>query len=123
MQKNLLVIDNDIEMNEILEEVLKDESFNITFYEEIDDIKSVIEKHRPDLILLDFNLNGLNGGELCKIIKNDPEIAHLPVIIFSAFPKVIYSSKNYGYDCFIEKPFDIDEFIQTLHALSGGKDG
>lgn len=114
MEKRLLVIDNDIEMEDIFREVFANDGYQIFFYEDGDHVMELIEQHQPDLVVLDYNLDGKNGGELCKEIKTNQTTAHIPVIMFSAFPKFIYSPGNYGYDAFIEKPFDIDELVSTV---------
>lgn len=117
MEKRILVIDNDVEMEEIFKEMFSNTEYTVFYYEETDDVLELIDAHQPDIVVLDYNLNGLNGGELCKQIKADEKSAHIPVILFSAFPKFIYSPENYGYDAFIEKPFDIDELINKVDEL------
>jgi DNA-binding response OmpR family regulator len=123
MEKRLLVIDNDVEMEEIFKEMFSGTDYKVFYYEETDDIFDLLEKHEPDIVVLDYNLNGLNGGELCKQIKGHEQTRHIPVILFSAFPKFIYSPENYGYDAFIEKPFDIDELVSKVDEVVAQKHG
>lgn len=119
MEKRLLLVDNDIEMEEIFKEIFSEKGYEVIFYEEVDDILQLVDQHTPDIIVLDYNLNGVNGGELCRQIKNDENRNGVPVILFSAFPKIIYSPHNYGYNAFIEKPFDIDELVGTVdHVIA-----
>ena len=113
MEKKILLIDNDNEMEDLFKEIFIDEAYTIFFHEETDDVVELIKQHRPHVVILDYNLNGLNGGELCRQIKNNEEVKDIPVILCSGFPKAIYALENYGYDAFVEKPFDIDE-IQDL---------
>lgn len=119
MEKRLLVIDNDVDMEEIFNEMFSGTEYKVFYYEETDDILELMEAHQPHIVVLDYNLNGLNGGELCKQIKENEGTKHIPVILFSAFPKFIYSPGNYGYDAFIEKPFDIDEMVNTVNEMVG----
>jgi DNA-binding response OmpR family regulator len=117
MEKRILIIDNDVEMEEIFKEMFSGTEYTVFYYEETDDILELVSDHRPHIVVLDYNLNGLNGGELCKQIKADEQSSGIPVILFSAFPKFIYSPENYGYDAFIEKPFDIDELTNKVEEL------
>ena len=114
MEKRILVVDNDDEMGDLFKEIFNDGSYTIFFHEETDDVFELIKAHQPHVIVLDYNLNGTNGGELCRQIKQNTEVSDIPVILFSGFPKAIYASENYGYDAFVEKPFDIDEIKETV---------
>jgi CheY-like chemotaxis protein len=66
-----------------------------------DDIFALIEKFNPDLIILDYILNGINGGELCHQVKHNSKTSLIPVIIYSAYTKVIQSLGDYGCDAFV----------------------
>ncbi|RZL06185.1 MAG: response regulator [Pedobacter sp.] len=126
MKGSILVVDNDIDMEDLLSELFSSMPYTFNFYEETDDIFELVSKHEPQLILLDYNLNGVNGGELCQQLKSEPATKDIPVILFSAYPRMIYALKNYGYDAFIEKPFDIDEFSNIIDgfmssSISGNK--
>ena len=109
MEKRLLIIENDLEMEDIFKEIFSGAFDHVFFYEETDNIFKLIELHRPNLIILDYNLNGTNGGELCKRIKNNKAYNNIPVLMLSAFPKFIYRNESVGYDAFLEKPFDVEE--------------
>lgn len=117
MEKRLLVIDNDVEMEELFKEMFSGTDYQVFYYEETDDIFELIDEHDPHIVVVDYNLNGLNGGELCKQIKGNAQTKDIPVILFSAFPKFIYSPENYGYDAFIEKPFDIHELVAKVDEI------
>ncbi len=123
MEKRILIIENDLEMEEIFTEIFSSENDAVFFYEETDDILALIEKHHPNIVILDYNLNGLNGGELCKIIKNEERYRRLPVLLLSAFPKFIYNSEQVQSDGFVEKPFDVEELrmIVEEHIINGAK--
>jgi len=109
MEKRILIIENDEDMEDVFKEIFSGEWDRIFFYEETDDIFKLIEKHQPNIIILDYNLNGKNGGELCKSIKKHPKYSYIPVLMLSAFPKFIYQNEGIGYDAFVEKPFDVEE--------------
>lgn len=70
----------------------------------------------PDLVILDINLPKKNGHEVLKFIKEQDQLKHLPVIMFttsSSQEDVRSAYKNYA-NCYIVKPFDSADFINTV---------
>jgi two-component system response regulator VicR len=116
--KRVLVVDNDPAILDVMEEILGYEGFNVKTYSDTDNIFACINSFKPDVILIDYILDGINGGELCAQIKKSPETSHLPVVIISAYSRVLLSLGNYGCDDFISKPFELDDLINRITALS-----
>ena len=114
MQKRILVIDNDQDILEAVDAALTMENYSVETSPIVEDIFEMIHDKNPDLILIDYLLYGINGGELCHMIKTEPSTSHLPVIIFSGYPKVIQSLGTYECDAFISKPFELDAFMATI---------
>ena len=81
--------------------------------------KEGIEKARqnkPDIILLDIELPDMNGLEVIKVIKKDPEINPIPVVAFTGYNQH-EEQENFlaaGFAGFISKPFDIQTFPQMV---------
>lgn len=75
-----------------------------------------ISAPRPDLILLDLNLPKLNGHEVLAIIKADPQLKFLPVVVLttSASPQDIRQSYELQANCYITKPADLDQFMEVV---------
>lgn len=77
------------------------------------------DKKSPDLVLLDINLPKMNGHEVLKQIKSNPDIKHIPVIMLttsSAEVDVISSYKNFA-NCYITKPVDVNSFLEVVSAI------
>lgn len=74
---------------------------------------------RPDLMLLDLNLPGVDGREVLRTVKSDPELCSLPVIVMST--SVDHNDINGSYRAhangFVSKPPDFDELVTTLQAI------
>lgn len=121
MSKRLLIIDNDVEVLNVMQEALVYEGFEVRIQEEPHDIFKVIDEYQPDLIMIDYILNGINGGETCHEIKVNPITSHIPVVIVSAYSKVILSLGNYRSDAFLAKPFGLDELVQLVNKLLTGE--
>jgi len=117
IMKKVLVLDNDEGVLDVMQEALNYEGFQVRIIGETDNIFSVIDSFEPDLIILDYILSGVNGGEICHQIKANPKTTDLPVIIMSAYPRVIGSLGYYGCDDFIAKPFDLDDLVDRIKNL------
>jgi C4-dicarboxylate-specific signal transduction histidine kinase len=116
---NLLIVD-DVEDNLfLLEDVLEDEfdSMNVFPATSGEAALEIIKNNRIDLAILDIQMPGMNGFELCKRIKSNKETEEMPVIFLTA----AYKSKEFiqngfknGAVDYIIKPFDVDQLINRL---------
>jgi CheY-like chemotaxis protein len=73
----------------------------------------------PDIILLDLNLPKLDGREILAIIKSDPNLLMIPVIILSSSEANtdIQESYNLHANCFINKPIVLDSFLKVINMI------
>jgi CheY-like chemotaxis protein len=74
---------------------------------------------KPDLILLDLNLPRLDGREVLKVIKSDPELRMIPVVVLttSSDEADVRSSYQHFANSFITKPVDFEEFRRAIKAI------
>jgi twitching motility two-component system response regulator PilH len=112
--KRILIIDNDESVLEVLQEIFKNDGYETDCYGQVEDIFKLVDDFKPDLVLLDYILPGINGGELCAQLKKDPVTMHIPVVICSAYPQVMLSLGSYGCNAFISKPFELRDIIMQV---------
>ncbi|HQV88779.1 MAG TPA: PAS domain S-box protein [Nitrosomonas sp.] len=76
----------------------------------------LIKIHRPDLILLDINLPGMNGFEVLGLLKQHPETADIPVIAVTAraMPHDIEAGKAAGFVDYLTKPLNVPQFLRSI---------
>lgn len=79
----ILVVDDEPDFIRFLDEVLKRENYVVTVAETGPDALRLAAASRPDLILLDWNLPGKDGLEVCRILKEDPATRGIPVIMLT----------------------------------------
>ena len=115
--KKVLILDNDESTLDVLSEALIYEGFAVKTIENSNNIFHEIESFDPDLVIVDYILNEVNGGEVCQQIKINKSTAYLPVVLMSAYPKVFKPFEDYGCDDFIAKPFDLEEFVGRIKQL------
>jgi CheY-like chemotaxis protein len=90
------------------------------FYTAYDGIHGLdlIRQERPDLVLLDLNLPGLNGVEVFDRLQADPELCHIPVIVLSANQRETSASRaRYPLErvaAYLTKPFSLGELRELL---------
>ncbi|MBV8389739.1 MAG: response regulator transcription factor [Mucilaginibacter sp.] len=116
--KKVLILDNDESVLDVMNEALTYEGFAVKTIEQTEDILPVIENFNPDLVIVDYILHGINGGEVCHQIKVNKQTSSLPVILVSAYPRVFKSLGDYGCDDFIPKPFDLEDFVERIRKLT-----
>lgn len=80
-----------------------------------------VKRVRPDLILLDVMMPGMDGFAIIRELKRDPNIAHVPVIIFSAKPKstLMELFGPEGIAGYISKPYDPKEMLELIKKALG----
>jgi two-component system, chemotaxis family, response regulator Rcp1 len=74
---------------------------------------------RPDLILLDLNLPRMGGREFLEVIKADPDLSSIPVVILtsSQAEQDIIRAYELHANCYVTKPVDLDQFITVVKTL------
>lgn len=74
---------------------------------------------RPDLILLDLNLPGMNGHDLLQRIKNDTDLMAIPVVVMSSSQRAHDIDEAYRNraNCYVSKPVDAGKFVESVRAI------
>ena len=117
--KNILVVEDDSDIRELISFNLKNEGHQVF---EAKDGEVGIDKARkklPDLILLDLMLPGIQGLDVCRIIKSDQETKEIPIIMVTALGQEedIVKGLETGADDYITKPFSIKVLIARVNAV------
>lgn len=117
MSKRILVLDDNQDILDIVREVLSYEGFEVQGTAKGADVIPLVENFNPNLVILDYRVADVNGGEICQAIKAHPSFSNTPVIIFSAYINKQEEMFNYGCDAIINKPFDLTELVETVNGL------
>jgi CheY-like chemotaxis protein len=120
--KKILVADDNICNRELLVDVLKrfDSSMVATLVASNGtDALEIAKKEHPDLILLDINMPGLSGVEVCQAVKSDPETQKAYIIMVTANIQAEQrmEAKNVGASAYITKPFDIRQVSEIVKQV------
>jgi putative two-component system response regulator len=120
MSSTVLVVDDEYSGRQTLESILEGEGYNIEMAENGMEAIEKAKKILPDVILLDVMMPGMTGFEVCKIIRNDPLLAEIPIIILTALDdrESLLNALKAGADDFISKPFDRFELRARLLGIT-----
>jgi DNA-binding response OmpR family regulator len=116
MAKKILIVDDDPIILRLLASRLKNSGYDVvSAIDGESGLKKAIAK-KPDLVLLDIIMPGLNGFEVCKRLKENDKTKDIPVIMLTALAgeKDLSKSLEEGADCFITKPFSA---VDLLHEI------
>jgi signal transduction histidine kinase/ligand-binding sensor domain-containing protein/DNA-binding response OmpR family regulator len=126
-KRSILVVDDNAEIRDYLQ-LLFHEKFLFYEADNAEDGLKMAREYYPDIIISDVLMKGMSGVELCNILKQDPSLNHIPVILLTASPSQEIKLKGIecGADDFIVKPFEkelliarIDNILKNRNVLQG----
>lgn len=116
-----MIVEDDLVLLETLQDILSTNGYQCLGCHHTDHVLKQVEQFKPDLLILDYMLPDWNGGELCGAIRSLDGFEYTPVIIISAYTKILLSLAEYGCDAVLEKPFSIDELLEVVNSLVSSK--
>jgi len=119
MYKKILAVDDDADMLEFLNRLLIQRGYDVKTLSRGEKVFNIVSTYKPDLILLDVMLGGIDGNMICSALKASPETRDIPVIFVSGN----YSSAAKFYDAehgapndFLLKPFSIKSLMSKIEV-------
>lgn len=119
MQKRILIVEDEESLLKLESILLTTKGFVVQGVANGIAAMEAISDHPPDLVLLDVMLPGLDGFEVCRQIKGNPETRHIPVILLTAkkSPEDLARGKEVGADQYITKPFKSSMVVAAIEEL------
>jgi len=117
LKKTILIVDDEQDIRDVIKITLAEDGFKVL---EAANGKAAIEsakQKKPDLIIMDIMMPGIDGLAASKIIKEDPETANIPIIILSAFLSEEKNKYVQGIAGFISKPFKPEDLIAEIQDI------
>jgi DNA-binding response OmpR family regulator len=112
--KRILIIEDEQDIVDIATMILEDEGYEVCSFSEFLGYESKVNDCHADLVLLDLNLRGYHGKDICKYIKTHEHLKKTSVVLMSANKDIKEIKEEAGADAYICKPFDLSHFIQTV---------
>jgi len=115
---SLLHVEDDADIKELVEYILKPKVKNIYFASNGEDALEIYDKYNPDIILSDINMPFMNGLDMSKKLKE--QNPNIPIVLFTSFDNSDYLKEaiNIGVDKYIEKPFNNKTICKTLNYIA-----
>jgi len=119
MPERILVVDDEKDLVDLVSYNLEKEGFAVLKAYDGEKALQIVKARNIDLMILDLMLPGIQGMEVCKLIRKDPVHAALPVIMLTAKGEEIDKilGLEMGADDYITKPFSVRELLARVHAL------
>jgi CheY-like chemotaxis protein len=117
----VLIAEDDPNIVESLSFVLSRAGFAVSAALDGEEALRRLHAERPDLMILDVMLPGRNGFEVLKLVKSDPLLRGIPVIVLTAKgqPQDRRMAESLGVEGFMTKPFSNTEVVQAVQRLAG----
>jgi CheY-like chemotaxis protein len=114
----IFVIDDDKNLLQVMKSLLHLRGFNVSIFRNWEIAYQLMKLFKPQLILLDVFLKGIDGLEVCQRLKASPFTKHIPIILCSGYPQIAERGiHEYGAADFIAKPFELDDLINKMHSV------
>jgi len=122
-KKSIFVVDDEEDILALICHHLMREGFQVTTAANGETAVKAIAQKPPDLILLDLMLPGIDGLEVCRILKKENKTADIPIVMLTAKGEEsdIITGLELGADDYITKPFSMKVLIARIHAISRRK--
>jgi len=117
--QKIFVVDDEEEILDLIEFILLKEKYQVKRFITGEDILQSIQGDKPDMILLDLMLPGLDGFDVCREIKRNKDLADIPIIMLTAKGEEtdIVSGLELGADDYIIKPFSSRVLVARMNAV------
>ena len=116
MTETILIVDDEVDIANLVAMNLADEGYETHLAHRGDDAVDLALQLRPDLIVLDLMLPGVDGVEVCRQLRKDPRTTSTSIIMLTArtLPRDRIAGLEAGADDYVDKPFDVDELLARV---------
>jgi prepilin-type N-terminal cleavage/methylation domain-containing protein len=126
-RKKILIIDDDETILRVLEISLSDTDLEVVTAVSAEAAFGRLKKEKFDLVIIDYYLPKVSGGEICRLIRTNPELAQhkkVPILILSGKMEtkevMLTEARGFGADDFLAKPFEVKDLVGKIKHLIPG---
>lgn len=113
--KHIFLAEDDPDIMEVIKIILEMQGHQTTLISRGDEVLPTIKKMKPDLILMDVWMPGMDGREVVKILKQQESTKEIPIIMLSALSELEAIAKEADANDFVHKPFDVDFLVEKVN--------
>ena len=115
----VLVVEDDADTVDFLELALRSEGYTVEMAPDADEALRSIQRQVPDMAIVDITLPGMDGLEFCRLLKEDPSTASVPICILTARAEdeVQDRARALGCECYLIKPVSLNDLMCGVSRL------
>jgi DNA-binding response OmpR family regulator len=115
----VLVIDDEPEITDIVETFLTEAGYVVSVENTSRNAAAKARQFKPDVVLLDIMMPEMDGYQACQAIKQDPELANVPIIFLTGKDRTDDMGRSFkvGGDMFIKKPFSCERLLEIINLV------
>ena len=119
MTKEVLIVDDEPNVVVSLQFLMEQQGYRVLVAERGEDALDLIYQYKPDLVLLDIMLPGIDGYEVCEIVRLNPDYRNIKIIFITARGREeeIAKGMSLGADAYITKPFSNAELVAQVKTV------
>jgi DNA-binding response OmpR family regulator len=119
MPKEILIVDDEPSVVVALQFLMQQQGYHVLIAETGEDALDLIYKYKPDLVILDIMLPGIDGHEVCEIVRLNPDCREIKILFLTARrdEEEIAKGLALGADAYITKPFSNDKLVAAVHEI------
>lgn len=119
IKKRILLTDDEPNIVLMVSKRLQIKGYEVLVARTGEEALEMTRQHKPDLLLLDIMLPGVDGLEVCRILKSEAATKKIPIILFSARAQTWDkdSRRESGADAYVKKPFQPEELFAAIEKL------
>lgn len=119
MSAYILTVDDEFEIRKILQEALIREGYEVGQAASGTEALALLDKRRPDLLVLDISMPGVDGLTVCRRLRADDRFATMPILFLTALSSAndVIEGLDAGGDDYIAKPLELPVFLARVRAL------
>ncbi len=119
MSQHILIVDDEKNIAISVDYLLRREGYTVSVAHDGEEGLRLIREQRPDLVLLDIMMPKLDGFQVCQIVRQDPALAGVRIVMLTAKGRDAEREKGLtlGADAYITKPFSTRELVSQIKAL------
>ena len=122
--KKILLVDDDVEFCEATKMLLESKAYEVVTAHDGKEGLRKVKAEKPDGVILDVMMPEMNGYDVCVVLKADPELKNIPVVLLTAVDQAMFRTtytRLMGLmseaDDYIAKPVEPEELVKRLEAL------
>ncbi|MES2829861.1 MAG: response regulator transcription factor [Bacteroidota bacterium] len=115
--KKIFIADDDEAIVDATTIMLEAMGYDVTYTLNGSEVADAMNE-KPDLLLLDIWMSGVDGRDICRQIKANPNTNGIPVLMVSASRQIMQSALDCGADDFLAKPFEMNTLLDKIERLT-----